>query len=89
MKWFKAAFNRIEEVEIERFTDQCVWVKGRRRSRHGWEGFYPSWKEAHTHLLEEAWKDVRQARLVLQHKEGRLGNIVGMKQPESENDEPV
>lgn len=87
MKWFRASFNRIVPVEVDRVTEQCVWIEGRRRSRNGWEGFFPTWAEAHAYLLADAEKNVQQAQLVLDHKLGRLGNIKGMRQPESESDD--
>jgi len=44
--WYEACFygNKIEPIEVERFTDVSVWIDGRRRSREG--VFFPTQGEA-------------------------------------------
>lgn len=87
MKFYKTRKNNyggqlIEAVETERETDQCVWIKGRRVFKFSeWEQFWPTWQDAHAHLLKRAEFRVNAARRELEQANGELGNIKGMKEP--------
>ena len=85
--WWRAYWERrIEPVQVERFTEQSVWIDGRRRARmsDGYgriDGYFPTWAEARDALLEEAEGKVASIRLQLEQANGKLGNIRGMKEP--------
>lgn len=82
--WYRTwlAFNEIVPVEIERSTENSVWIKERRVQRTGsYQEYWPTWEEAHARLVKAAEDDLVQARLALQRAEGRLGNIRGMRSP--------
>ena len=72
---------RIEEVEIARETEQCVFhINGRRESKHsGWHNFFDTWEEARQWLLDKAENDVASLRRRLETAKGHLGNIKGMR----------
>ncbi len=87
-KWFQTSGRyspRITPVEVERHTDASVWINGRRHARiSGWECYFPTWKEAHDHLLGEAAARVASARRKLEIANSTYGNIKGMKEAPSE-----
>lgn len=61
MKKYKTKWrNEIEEVEILRETDKCVFLKGRNGGedkelkRTSWHNFFNTWEEARSFLLGKA-----------------------------------
>jgi hypothetical protein len=45
--WYEACSSRVDPVEVERSTEQSVWIGGRRVSRvTDWRCFFPSEQEA-------------------------------------------
>lgn len=83
IKWrTRAGWLEIIRVEVERETEQCVWINGRRNSKiTDWECFHDSWDAAHQHLMSAAETEVAAARLRLNARVGHLGNIKGLKRP--------
>lgn len=83
--WYKARHGRPEilAAEVERSSESSVWIGGKRSARlsHDWYCYFPTWDEAHAHLIREAEADVQQARLRLDRANGALGNVKGMKRP--------
>ena len=43
--------------------------------------YFPTWQQAHEHLLNGAQEDVQTLRLRLERANSRLGNIKGLKPP--------
>lgn len=84
--WFKTTKwshkNPIEAVEVERFTDSSVWIKGNRQARSAeWDQFWPTWGEAHAFLLRRAEQKLASARTALTMAQGHYGNIKGLREP--------
>lgn len=80
--WYEAKFRNIDKVEVERATEQSVWIKGGRNARMtDWRSFFPTWDEAHAWLISGAEHEVSEARQTLQYANDRLGNIKGLKHP--------
>lgn len=83
----------IDAKEVERYTEGSVWpkgaYKGRRQARTSqYEQWWPTWEEAHNHLMQRAEAKVNSLRSQLQHANGELGNIKGLRTSVSEKDEP-
>jgi hypothetical protein len=84
MIWYKVWLGKIEPVEVDKFTDKTVTIKGRRQSRYAWQFFAPTWEEAHAHMLSEAENSLALARRTLERAQGYLDNIKGMTPPQRE-----
>lgn len=81
-RWYRTAFRAIEAVDVEHWNDTSVWIGGRRRTRvSAWQALFPTWQEAHAHLLAEAELKLIAARRALELAQGEHGNIKGMKEP--------
>ncbi len=71
--WFKTlppvwGTKRIETVQVEKFTELSVTIKGRTQRRQtGFECFYPTWDEAYASIVADAEKTVERAKMSLQH----------------------
>jgi len=96
MKKYMTCFNEITEVEAEKETKLSVWItqenpfKTRTTvSRHAkmssYECYFDTWDDAHKHLMDRAEAKLDTARARLQHAQGELGNIKGMKPVIEEN----
>jgi hypothetical protein len=89
--WFRTGGWKqlIEPVQVERHTDQSVWIGGKRRARttfsysDGEEGIFPTWTEARDQLLANAQSKVESLRRQLEAANGKLGNIKGLKEPQA------
>lgn len=82
--WFFADTiqNKIRPIEIERSTDKNVWIEGHRCPRNTkWRSYFPTWEEAHAHLLQRAETNLVRVRRLLQRAQSTHGNIKGMKPP--------
>jgi hypothetical protein len=84
-KWFEACGYRILPVDIERSSQSSVWIRGSRYSRSGWRSFFPTWAEAHAHLITAAEADLASARRQLEYAQGRHGQVKGMQPPEGQS----
>lgn len=71
--------NTIEEIEVERETESSVWVRGKRKSKWGYEGYFDTWEGAREFLLGRADEELKSARRRLQDAQSKYGNIKGMK----------
>ena len=79
-KHFFRSEGFINKVEVERETEQSVWINGRRNSKHSdYSSFFDSFDEAKAFLLAIAEKKVTLAKLRLNDAQGELGNIKGLK----------
>lgn len=71
----------IVKVEIEKETEKCVWVNGRRSAKRSeFEQYHNTWKEAHAYLMVIAEGKLNSARLALERAQGNYGNIKGLKE---------
>lgn len=54
--WYRAQISpriAIEEVEVQRATPCCVYIRGRQHNQLGaQESYFRTWDQAHFHLLE-------------------------------------
>lgn len=81
MIWYKVWIGKIEAVEVDKFTDKTITIKGRRQNRDAWQFFAPTWEEAHAHMLSEAEDGLARARLSLERSKSHLGYVKGIKPP--------
>ena len=78
---FKAMFNKIEQVEVERETEKMVVVKdshGQSRKESKITDFYSywdTWDEAKIHLIEQAEHEVKKREVELLAAKNRLERI--------------
>ena len=73
---------KITPVEVEKETDQSVWVEGYRHAKKSqYHQYHDTWEEAHGYLLSQVQSRVDSARMILERAKGALGNIKGMKKP--------
>jgi hypothetical protein len=94
--WFRIQFEKIQPVEVVASTDKTVTVRtywrnnlsvapqARDLKRHkftGFECYFPTWQEAHAHLLKEAEGNLLAARRSLETAQSAYGNVKGMKPP--------
>lgn len=78
---YYAYFGTIKPVEVERVTDNSVWVRGRRSNREGtYDGYFDSWEEARQFLLKKAQVKLDSARRHLEAAQSEYGNIKGLKE---------
>lgn len=96
MKWFRTcnwSEEKIEEVEVERETENCVYLvdrwgygaKGKvsRTAKHSnFESYFPTWEEAHQFLITKFKSKLDAARVSVTCAEKDLNEILGMKRPE-------
>lgn len=77
--WWKPEIN---EVEIARETESCVFLaNGRRVAKITERGqFFDSYDEAKTWLMERAATEIESARRKLERAHAMFGNIKGMRQ---------
>lgn len=83
--------DRIVSVEIDRFTDHSVWIRGERFARLGWRNFFPTPDDAKRWAIEQArwWvgrmkEKLADAQSELDFAESRLAQRIakyGDKQP--------
>lgn len=80
MKKFRLWIGQIEEVEVERETDNSVWIKGRRYAKKAdGYGFFDSYDEAWTYLYEHHERECNMARKTLDYRLERLEEIKAMR----------
>jgi len=84
MKKFEAYYGwrvEITEIDVERETDQSVFVKGRRRAKvTERECIFDTYDDAKTWLMERAADEIESARRELELAHAKFGNIKGMRQ---------
>jgi hypothetical protein len=56
------ANSHIEPVEVERETDSCVYVAGRRRNKKGDPAYFPTWAEAKAEHISRCIRKHQQAQ---------------------------
>jgi hypothetical protein len=74
----------IVPVTVEKASDLCVWINGcRTAKRNKYRNYHPTWQEAKDALLVEAEARVNDIRRQLEQANGHLGNVKGLKEPQS------
>lgn len=74
MKKYKTTgkFSRIDVVEISRETEHCVWVRGIRRSKTGYQSFHDTYDEAKAHIVGQLRHDLQAAKRRVEDLRDRL-----------------
>lgn len=81
--------EKIEPVEVVKETAHFVtlapsgfYSRERREAKSSeWYSYFPTWKEAHAHLMERTERKVIEARRALELANAEHGNVRGMKEP--------
>lgn len=86
---------QIREIEVIRETEQSVvfmllWAGNTSRERMerketGYHRWHDTWEAAHACILHRAATKLESARRNLQRAQDELGNVKGMKKPETAN----
>lgn len=79
----KSVTVREEKWHIGSANHPKEYVDRRRSKWSDYDKFFPSWEEAHTHLLRRAEHRLESARRELAAAQGHYGNVKGMKPPKS------
>ena len=86
MNKFKASpwNTTIQQVEVERETEHCVWIRGRKNTKNSdFASYHDSWNEAKAFILAEAEDKAASLRRQLDIANSKIENIKGMKEPTS------
>lgn len=81
--WFEIWSGDIKPVQVEKFTEQWVWIGGRKRKREAWASFYPTWQQAKQSLLDKKNTQILQLKNELQRRRSELGVIESLTEPTS------
>jgi hypothetical protein len=83
-----AGADLIELVEVERETENSVWVKsssdsrGRRSAKvSGWAVYHDTWEQARSHLMDIAIKKADAGELALNNANNDLNKIFLLVEP--------
>ena len=75
-------YFEIAVVEVDRETESCVWVSGRRYPKiTAGVSFHDTWDGAHAHISSIAERKVEICRRNLERAKSVAGNVRGMKRP--------
>lgn len=78
--WYRVCLGRIEPIEVERCTDNFVFIGGRRRARSSdWDSYHPSWQAAHEWMLSDAKRRVSNAESELDREKSNLKRVLELK----------
>lgn len=90
---YRTRFDKIEELEVERETDNQVVIPAkngcrsrRERKSSDWSNWHDTWSAAHAFLIAKAEREVETLRMQLEQAKGKLGQIKGMKQSSGAHD---
>ena len=74
---------RIVPVEVERETDACIWINGRRSLKSSsYESYYNSWEDARLAIQTQAEGEIARLQDRLRQYEDALREIKNMRDPE-------
>ena len=69
----------IKPIEVERETDNSVWVKGKRQAKKSdGRNYYDTWQEAHSALLDAAVGRVDNLTYAVKREQKKLYAIENM-----------
>ena len=73
--------HSIKPVEVERETDSCIWIKGRRHSKTGYyESYFNTFLEAKKHLLAKAQQKVDVHQWELDQAKKKLAEVSALRE---------
>lgn len=85
--WWEVSWGQIKTAKVAKATDKSVWVKGGREARiTTWKSYFPTWAEAHAHLLTQCADSVDRAQRSLHGAEQLLAQVKDMQSPDSVGD---
>ncbi|UIY58156.1 hypothetical protein [Burkholderia cepacia] len=77
--------DKIQIIEVERETDESVWIKGRRNAKKSNIGIYhDTFGDAKQALVERHEKDIKVARDKIHRAESALGTIRKMTEADAQ-----
>lgn len=84
---FKACGLDIEKVQVVRETDACVYLprpSGEQRAlkKTTYEGYFDTWQEAKTYLVEGITKDLDIAERRFEYQKKKLERVLAMQNTE-------
>ena len=89
MTKYRSRWQEIELVEVERETESCVWINGRKNSKAtSYECYHDTAEQAKQHIIAEAQKEVDAAKNALKYKEDKLEKARNAKMPNDKSSEP-
>ena len=78
MRW--SVYPKIIEVEVERQSEKCVWINGRRNLKVSeYMRYHETWEDAWSFLMKAARRKVDSARGNLERAEKNLKAIEDLK----------
>lgn len=72
VRWQVTYDNKIVQIEIDRETDKCVWIHGRRERKRSFKPIFKSREEAKAHVIKGAKDDLETAKRDVDHYRNRL-----------------
>lgn len=80
---YRWSAGKIEEIEVERESDQSVWIKGGREAKvTNYAQIFDDWESAHQLLLHETRQKLEHAKSKMKVYEKELVHIEQMKKPD-------
>lgn len=73
---YMTKFDCIEQVEVERESENSVWIDGRRSSKMtSYECYFDTFEQAKDYLISELLKDIRSAQTRVARLTERLERV--------------
>lgn len=82
--WYEISYRGevVKRVNVTKFSDKSVWVGDVRAARHSeYYDYFPSWKEAHEHMIECAHRHLEIAKRRVDTCRSVLETVKATKQP--------
>lgn len=78
MEYYTASWTGIKKIEIERESDNSIWIKGRRSNKlSSWgSGYFPTYNEARQYLISEQQKKIDSAKSTLIYQEENMAILL-------------
>lgn len=74
-------WNDIRTVEVERETEKCVWVKGRRQHRRSrYDNYFDTYDQARQFLIDEAQTRLAQAEQKVAQRRALLETVQALEE---------
>lgn len=75
--WYEAFGSGVEPVQVDKFTEQSVWIGGRRATRESdWRAFFPEQKDAWDWVQSRRETRIAQAVEQLERDRKELEKII-------------
>lgn len=77
--------EEIEKIEVERETEHFIvlkdkWYNGKNR-RESKEGYFDTWEEARSHLVEKLKQTIQRAGVMLNRNKNSLQKLLDLRNP--------